>query len=192
MTQLFMMHFFGGIWVILLTGMAYDRDRAICKPLYCTVIMSRQKCDAMTIASCAGGFLHCVDQFLPIILLSYCGPNEIDHYNTQYNVYSLLKLACTDTSRISFLGIANLGRLGLVTFVVLLMSYTVILYSVRCYLSQSSFHMQFSHHCSGPFFCPSSLYLYSTGNYFTRRQSVCSLLHYHCLHAQPSDIYTKK
>ncbi|XP_047373570.1 olfactory receptor 4P4-like isoform X2 [Sciurus carolinensis] len=131
MTQLFSMHFFGGIEVFILTGMAYDRYVAICKSLHYTVIMSRQKCDAMIAASCAGGFLHSFGQFLLAIFLPYCGPNEIDHYFC--DVYPLLKLACTDTRKIGFLVIANSGLMGTVIFVVLLISYAVILSTVRSY-----------------------------------------------------------
>jgi olfactory receptor len=131
MTQLFTMHFFGGMEVFILTGMAYDRYVAICKPLNYTVIMNRQRCDAMIAASCAGGFLHSFGQFLLAIFLPYCGPNEIDHYFC--DVYPLLKLACTDTRKIGFLVIANSGLMGLVTFVVLLISYGMIIYTVRSY-----------------------------------------------------------
>ena len=129
MTQLFTMHFFGGIEVFVLTGMAYDRYVAICKPLHYTLIMTRQKCVAVIAASCAGGFLHSLGQFLLAIFLPYCGPNEIDHYFC--DVYPLLKLACTDTARIGLLVVANSGLMGLVTFVVLLISYSVILHTVR-------------------------------------------------------------
>ncbi|MBZ3874167.1 Olfactory receptor 4P4 [Sciurus carolinensis] len=125
------MHFFGGIEVFILTGMAYDHYVAICKPLHYIVIMSRQKCDAMIGASCAGGFLHSFGQFLLAIFLPYCGPNEIDHYFC--DVYPLLKLACTDTRKIGFLVIANSGLMGTVIFVVLLISYAVILSTVRSY-----------------------------------------------------------
>ena len=129
MTQLFTMHFFGGIDVFVLTGMAYDHHVAICKPLRYTLIMTRQKCVAVIAASCAGGFLHSLGQFLLAIFLPYCGPNEIDHYFC--DVYPLLKLACTDTARIGLLVVANSGLMGLVTFVVLLISYSVILHTVR-------------------------------------------------------------
>ncbi|XP_004782315.1 olfactory receptor 4P4-like [Mustela nigripes] len=135
MTQLFTMHFFGGIEVFILTGMAYDRYVAICKPLHYTLIMSRWKCDAMIAASCFGGFLHSFGQFLLAIVLPYCGPNEIDHFFC--DVYPLLKLACTDTSRIGLLVVANSGLMGLVTFVVLLVSYAVILYTVRSYSAEN-------------------------------------------------------
>ena len=151
MTQLFTMHFFAGIEVFFLTGMAYDRYVAICKPLCCTLIMTRQKCVAMIAASCAGGFLHSFGQFLLAIFLHYCGPNKIDHYFC--DVYPLLKLACTDTTRIGLLVIANSGLMGLVTFVVLLISYAMILYTVRSYSVENRckvLHLQFPHHCGSP------------------------------------------
>ncbi|XP_006728665.1 olfactory receptor 4P4-like [Leptonychotes weddellii] len=135
MTQLFTMHFFGGIEVFILTGMAYDRYVAICKPLHYTLIMSRWKCDAVIAASCFGGFLHSFGQFLLAIVLPCCGPNEIDHFFC--DVHPLLKLACTDTSRIGLLVVASSGLMGLVTFVVLLVSYAVILCTVRSYSAES-------------------------------------------------------
>ncbi|XP_073096020.1 olfactory receptor 4P4-like [Manis javanica] len=135
MTQLFTMHFFGGIEVFILTGMAYDRYVAICKPLHYTVIMSRQRCDILIAASCAGGFLHSFGQFILAIFLPYFGPNVIDHYFC--DVYPLLKLACMDTRRIGLLVIANSGVMGLVTFVVLLVSYAVILHTVRSYSAEN-------------------------------------------------------
>nr|XP_036876589.1 olfactory receptor 4P4-like [Manis javanica] len=134
MTQLFTMHFFGGIEVFILTGMAYDRYVAICKPLHYTVIMSRQRCDVLIPTSCAGGFLHSFGQFILAIFLPYCGPNEIDHY---FCYYPLLKLACMDTRRIGLLVIASSDVMGLVTFVVLLVSHAVILHTVRSYSAEN-------------------------------------------------------
>ncbi|KAB0362144.1 hypothetical protein FD754_006300 [Muntiacus muntjak] len=131
MTQLFTMHFFGRIEVFILTGMAFDRYVTICKSLCYTLIMTRQKCGAMITASGAGGFLPSFGQFLLAIFLHYCSPNEIDHYFC--DVYPSLKLACTDTTRIGLLVIANSGLMGLVTFAVLLRFYAVILHTVRSY-----------------------------------------------------------
>ncbi|ELV09866.1 Olfactory receptor 4P4 [Tupaia chinensis] len=135
MTQLFAMHFFGGIEVFLLTVMAYDRYVAICKPLHYTVIMSRPTCNAMVIACCAGAFLHSFLMFLLTINLPFCGPNEIDHYFC--DVYPLLKLACIDTYRVGFLAVANSGMMGLVVFVILMLSYVLILYTIRVYPAES-------------------------------------------------------
>ena len=130
MTQVLTMHFFGGIEVFILAGMVYDRYVAICKPLCCTLIMTRQKCVAMISASCAGEFLHSFNQFLLAIFLPYCGPNEIVHYFC--GVYPLLKLACTDTTRIGLLS-SPIRTSWAWTFVVLLISYSVMFYTVRSY-----------------------------------------------------------
>jgi hypothetical protein len=135
MVQLFAMHFFGGIEILILTVMAYDRYVAICKPLHYTIIMSRQRCNAMATACCAGAFLHSSVQFLLTINLPFCGPNQINHYFC--DVYPLLKLACTDTYRVGILVVANSGMMGLVTFVVLMLSYLLIFYTIRAYPAQS-------------------------------------------------------
>ncbi|XP_036869651.2 olfactory receptor 4P4-like [Manis javanica] len=131
MTQLFILHFLGGIEIFILTGMAYDRYVAICKPLHYTVIMSRQRCNTIILACCTGGLIHSASQFLLTIFLPFCGPNEIDHYFC--DVYPLLKLACTDTYRIGLLVIVNSGLIALVTFVVLMVSYFLILHTIRSY-----------------------------------------------------------
>ncbi|XP_073096019.1 olfactory receptor 4P4-like [Manis javanica] len=129
MTQLFILNFLGGIEIFILTRMAYDRYVAICKPLHYTVIMRRQRCNTMILACCAGGLIHSSSQFLLTIFLPFCGDNEIDHYFC--DVYPLLKLACTDTYRIGLSVIVNSGLISLVTFVVLMVSYFLILYTIR-------------------------------------------------------------
>ncbi|XP_037377289.1 olfactory receptor 4P4-like [Talpa occidentalis] len=135
MTQLFTTHLFGSIEIFIVTGMAYDRYVAICKPLHYTIIVSRQRCNAIIIACCTGGFIHSASQFLLTIFLPFCGPNEIDHYFC--DVYPSLKLACSNTHIIGLLVIANSGLIALVTFVVLMLPYFFILYTIRAYSAES-------------------------------------------------------
>ncbi|ELV11976.1 Olfactory receptor 4P4 [Tupaia chinensis] len=135
MIQLFTTHLFGGIEIFILTGMAYDRYVAICKPLHYATIMNKQRCNTIIIACCTGGFIHSGSQFLLTIFLPFCGPNEIDHYFCDVN--PLLKLACSDTHIIGLLVIANSGLVALVTFVVLMLSYFFILYTIRTYSAES-------------------------------------------------------
>ncbi|XP_037696585.1 olfactory receptor 4P4-like [Choloepus didactylus] len=135
MIQLFIFHFLGGIEIFILTGMAYDRYVAICKPLHYTVIMSKWRCKVIIIVCCTGGLLHSATQFLLTIFLPFCGPNEIDHYFC--DVLPLLKLACTDTYRIGLLVIVNSGLIALVSFVILMVSYFLILYTIRAYPAKS-------------------------------------------------------
>ncbi|XP_036182831.1 olfactory receptor 4P4-like [Myotis myotis] len=135
MTQLFILHFLGGIEIFILTAMAYDRYVAICKPLRYVIIMSRQKCNRIIVACCTGAFVHSASQFLLTIFLPFCGPSEIDHYFC--DVYPWLKLACTDTYGIGLLVIVNSGLIALVTFVILMASYFMILYTIRASPAES-------------------------------------------------------
>uniref|UniRef100_A0A8D0HNI7 Olfactory receptor n=1 Tax=Sphenodon punctatus TaxID=8508 RepID=A0A8D0HNI7_SPHPU len=127
--QLFGVHFLGCTEIFLLTVMAYDRYIAICKPLHYTTIMNRGVCSWMVAASWVGGFVHSLVQTLLTTHLPFCGPNEIDHYFC--DVHPLLKLACTDTYIVGLIVVANSGMISLSCFVVLIVSYIVILVTLR-------------------------------------------------------------
>ncbi|XP_004782238.1 olfactory receptor 4P4-like [Mustela putorius furo] len=129
MLQLFAVHFFGGIEIFILTAMAFDRYAAICKPLHYLLIMDRTRCHLLVLAAWAGAALHSFPQLLMAIQLPFCGPNEIDHYFC--DIFPLLKVACTDTYITGVLVVANSGMVALVTFVVLFVSYVIILFSLR-------------------------------------------------------------
>lgn len=133
-TQLFFAHLFGGTEIFLLTVMAYDRCIAICKPLRYTIIMRKSVCRWMVVATYVGGFLHTSLQTFFIVSLPFCGPNVIDHYFC--DVHPLLKLACTDTYVIGLIQITNGGLISLSCFVVLSVSYIIILVSLRNHSSK--------------------------------------------------------
>ncbi|EFB28661.1 hypothetical protein PANDA_021561, partial [Ailuropoda melanoleuca] len=129
MLQLFAVHFFGGVEIFILTAMAFDRYAAICKPLHYVIIMNRTRCHLLVLAAWAGGALHSFPQLLMTIQLPFCGPNELDHYFC--DIFPLLKVACTDTYITGVLVVADSGMVALVTFVVLFVSYVIILFSLR-------------------------------------------------------------
>ncbi|XP_068947031.1 olfactory receptor 4A47-like [Petaurus breviceps papuanus] len=133
MVQLFLEHLFGGAEIFLLIFMAYDRYVAICKPLYYLVIMRWHVCIGLLVVSWIAGFMHSLVQLLFIVSLPFCGPNIIDHF--MCDMYPLLELSCTDTYIIGISVVANGGAICTIIFVLLLISYGVILYSLK---SQSS------------------------------------------------------
>ncbi|XP_029787350.1 olfactory receptor 4K14-like, partial [Suricata suricatta] len=78
MCQILYVHFVGGVEMVLLVVMAYDRYVAICKPLHYSTIMSLQRCTGLVVTSWSIGFVHAVSQMAVMVQLPFCGPREID------------------------------------------------------------------------------------------------------------------
>ncbi|XP_061446495.1 olfactory receptor 4E1-like [Rhineura floridana] len=127
--QMFFLHLFACTEIFLLTIMAYDRYAAICNPLHYTTIMNRQVCILLGVGMWMGGLLHSIALTALTLSVPYCGPNSIDNFFC--DVPLVIKLACTNTYVLEVLIVSNSGLISVVCFVVLVISYVVILISLR-------------------------------------------------------------
>ncbi|ELW72381.1 olfactory receptor 4P4 [Tupaia chinensis] len=129
MTQLFTAHLLAGVEIFILVAMAFDRYVAIVKPLHYMVIMNRKRCNLLVAVAWSLGFWHSIALLLMVLSLPFCGPNKINHYLC--DVKPLLQLVCKDIYVVSILVIANSGMVVVVIFLILVVSYILILYHLR-------------------------------------------------------------
>ncbi|XP_037691057.1 olfactory receptor 4K3-like [Choloepus didactylus] len=128
MAQIFCLHFFAGGEMMLLVSMAYDRYVAICRRLHYAAIMSLCKCTGV-VGSWITGVLHSVSQLVFIVNLPFCGPNNVDSFFCDLPL--VIKLVCTDTYLLQILMLSDSILMAVSSFVLLLISYLVILFTVR-------------------------------------------------------------
>ncbi|XP_026346505.2 LOW QUALITY PROTEIN: olfactory receptor 4E1-like [Ursus arctos] len=133
-TQMFFLHLFACTEIFLLTVMAYDWYVAICKPLQYRTVMNWKVCVLLAVALWTGGTIHSISLTSLTIKLPHCGPDEIDSFF--WDVPQVIKLACMDTHIIEILIVSNSGLISVVCFVVLVVSYAVILVSLRQQISE--------------------------------------------------------
>ncbi|XP_032758161.1 olfactory receptor 4K3-like [Rattus rattus] len=136
MSQILCVHFFGGSEMVLLVTMAYDRCVAICRPLHYSSIMDRQKCIWLVVISWIIGFVHAISQILLILDLPFCGPRVIDSFFC--DIPLVMKLACMNTDNLEILINADSGVLATTCFILLLISYTYILLTVKLHSKDGS------------------------------------------------------
>nr|XP_004660817.1 olfactory receptor 4F21-like isoform X3 [Jaculus jaculus] len=129
MTQMFFIHVMGGVEMVLLIAMAYDRYTAICKPLHYQTIMNFKMCMLLVVAAWVIGMIHALSQFIFVINLPFCGPSDVGSFYCDFP--RVIKLACMDSYRLEFVVTANSGFISLGTFFFLSASYIFILVTVR-------------------------------------------------------------
>ncbi|XP_046317821.1 olfactory receptor 4K17-like [Marmota monax] len=128
-TQIFLLHLLGATETVLLVSMAFDRYVAICKPLHYMTIMNKKLCILLVVMSWCSGLLHVGLQLPFAINLPFCGPNMVDSIFCDLPLVS--KLACTDTYFVQVVIVANSGMISMSCFLILLISYTLILTTIK-------------------------------------------------------------
>ncbi|XP_021022030.1 olfactory receptor 476 [Mus caroli] len=119
---------FGTVECFLLAVMAYDRYVAICSPLLYSTHMSPRICFLLVGASYVGGCVNSGTFTSCLSSLSFCGPNQIDHFFCDFP--AVLKLSCSDVSIIGIIPSISAGSIIVITVFVIAVSYTYILITI--------------------------------------------------------------
>ncbi|DAA25601.1 olfactory receptor 4F3/4F16/4F29-like [Bos indicus] len=135
-TQIFFIHVIGGVEVVLLIAMAFDRYVAICKPLHYLTIMSPRLCISFLVAAWMVGLIHSTVQLVFVVNLPFCGPNMLDSFYC--DLPRLIKLACIDINQLESMVTANSGFISIGSFFILIISYIVIILTVQKHSSTGS------------------------------------------------------
>ncbi|XP_004585539.2 olfactory receptor 5A2 [Ochotona princeps] len=180
-TQYFVFCGMGLTECLLLAAMAYDRYAAICNPLLYATLMSQALCLKMVAGAYAGGFLSSLIETFSIYQHDFCGPNIINHFFC--DLPPILALSCSDTSSsqvVTFLvGVA----VGVVSVLVILISYGYIVAAVLKIRSapgrNKAFNTCATHLTAVTLFYGSGLFMYMrpSSSYSLNRDKVVSIFY---------------
>ncbi|XP_038598220.1 olfactory receptor 14A16-like [Tachyglossus aculeatus] len=111
-----------------LTAMSYDHYADICLPLRYEVIMDRGACGKMEAASWLSGGLFGAMITAETLTLSFSGSNLIQQFFC--DVPSLLKISCSETHVVIYVGVATEFILAFISFILIIISYMLIFQAV--------------------------------------------------------------
>ncbi|XP_052581572.1 olfactory receptor 141-like [Peromyscus californicus insignis] len=127
-TQMFLAVSCGTTECFLLAAMAYDRYVAIYNPLLYAVNMSPRIYKSLIIASSTGGIIHASIHTGATSSLSFCGSNEIKHFFC--DIPPLLAISCSDTRMNELLLFIFVSSIEIVTILIIIISYSFILFAI--------------------------------------------------------------
>ncbi|XP_078510133.1 olfactory receptor 5V1-like [Lissotriton helveticus] len=116
------------IEVLLLTVMAYDRHVAICNPLTYMTIMNKAVCMWLAAGSWAAGLIIAIPHTVLLSKLSFCNSHTINHFFC--DLTALLKISCSDTSNNETLIYISGVVITMLSFILIIISYSKIAASI--------------------------------------------------------------
>ncbi|XP_066487285.1 olfactory receptor 11G2-like [Tiliqua scincoides] len=140
--QFYIFFSLGSTECFFLSSMALDRYLAICHPLHYPQIMTTNSCHALVGFCWVLGFLWFL---LPVVLmsmLSFCGPNIIDHYLCDPG--PILSLACPPLGNAPFVCQMFMNALVLVNVSFVVLSYGTVIITLMKTSGKGSWRKAFS------------------------------------------------
>nr|XP_006132193.1 olfactory receptor 10A4-like [Pelodiscus sinensis] len=126
----------------LLAAMAYDRYVAICRPLHYTTIMSGRACALLAGASWTIGLLAESAETTWLFSLPFCGSKRIPHFFC--DIRPIEKMVCADTWKNEILGLTVSALFIMGPFVLIVLSYILIISTILQLPSAEGRHKAFS------------------------------------------------
>ncbi|XP_053305959.1 olfactory receptor 1019-like [Spea bombifrons] len=114
--------------LLLLGAMAYDRYVAICHPLHYYILMTIRDCCVLIITASSIGLLDPVAHAMLISRMNFCASRHIDHFFC--DVTPLLKLSCSDTSKVEMITYIFGTLILFPAFLLTLLSYILIISNI--------------------------------------------------------------
>ncbi|XP_073411844.1 olfactory receptor 5AR1-like [Dendrobates tinctorius] len=155
MVQLYFFIALASTEVMLLAAMAYDRYVAICQPLLYASLMSLKHCTGLATSAWIIGLLDPAGHISLVSQLSFCASHHIDHFFCDLS--PLLKISCSDTSKVEIMNYIVGSLLTLSTFLLTLISYVFIIVAILKIKSTEGRYKAFST-CSSHLTCISIFY----------------------------------
>ncbi|XP_005062699.1 PREDICTED: olfactory receptor 14J1-like [Ficedula albicollis] len=140
--QLFILVFFLGSELSLLTIMCYDRYVSICKPLHYETLLGSRACAHMAAAAWASAFLNALLHTANTFSLPLCHGNVLGQFYCE--IPQILKLSCSKSYFRELGLLAVITCLGLGCFMFIVFSYVQIFRVVLRIPSEQGRHKAFS------------------------------------------------
>ncbi|XP_072254462.1 olfactory receptor 5AR1-like [Pyxicephalus adspersus] len=179
--QLYFFAVFASTECYILSAMAYDRYVAICHPLLYPLIMNKKRCINVILIVYIGGLCTGGVHTYSTFILSFCGPNIINHFYC--DIPPLMELSCSDTYTSKTVIFGVVSCLGLLSVMVILSSYFYIFFTIMNIHTAEGRHKAFST-CTSHLLCVALfygtvffMYLRPASNYSVTQNKVVSVFY---------------